>query len=152
MDIEVGKNSYMTIEEADKIVEDQYFEDDAEYEYWNSLDNKGKTRLILKGTSEIDILPFLGSKVVGFGMSWPRSIFGVYTECPYDIKVAIVRHSISERLQNKREETSLIKNGVKSYSIKGASISFSDDAGVKSKVAGVIDFDIYKSYLSKWTY
>lgn len=153
MQFEVNVNTYMTVEEADSIIEDIYFEDDVEREYWESLDDVGKQRLILRGTKIIDTLPFLGVQYPGFqNMKWPRLITFRYVECPYDVKVAIVLQSIKDILNSKKDEYNLLELGVKSYSIKGASISFADTGINTGKLSNGVYDTIYNEYLSKWVY
>lgn len=152
MTFEIGKNSYMSIDEANDIVNSIYFDEDEEYIIWKALKDEDKEKLIIKTTRIIDKLLFLGNFVNLYGMSWPRYINGRLVDCPDDVKIAIVVQSISDRIENKSKEANLIKKGVKSYSIKDASITFSDNASIKSKVYGAINQEVYMNYLSKWTY
>ena len=154
MDYIKGENTYMSVEEADALISDVYFEDDPEYKYWESLDELNKQKLIVRGTSEIEKLHFIGYKVnAPFKLNWPRFIDGETVEIPRDVLIAILKQSLSERLESKTEEYDLINKGVKSYSIKGASISFSDSAVNNSnKVNGNIYSSIYNRYLCRWVY
>ena len=59
-------------------------------------------------------------------MPWPRLTSAGLTECPYDVKVAILKQGLRDRTNSNKNETKLQELGVKSYSIKNASITFGD--------------------------
>ena len=152
MEFVKGTTTYMSVEEADSIITDEFFEDEDEFILWSSLDELGKQRIILKGTRLIDRLPFLGIQYPGYqAMKWPRLIQYQYIDCPYEVKVGILRQALKDKINNAKEEHKLQELGVKSYSIKGASISFNDNV-TQSKLSNGIYDDIYDTYLSKWTY
>lgn len=151
MTFEIGKNTYMSVEEADSIIDDIYDETEQEYIGWNALDEKQKQRKILKGTRLIDDLPFLGVKYPCYStLKWPRLINLNKVDCPYDIKAAILKQSLKDMINSNREESQLQELGVKSYSIKGASISFSDSQN--QKLSNGIYSSIYNEYLTRWIY
>lgn len=62
MIFELGVNTYMTVEEADSIIDDEFDSTEEEYVLWNSLDEKGKQRIILKGTRAISGLVWRGQR------------------------------------------------------------------------------------------
>ena len=152
MQFEVNVNTYMTVEEADSIIEDIYFEDDEEYILWQTFDEVGKQRMILQGTRLIEKLTFLGISIPGYqSMKWPRLIQYRYVDCPYDVKVAILKQAIKDKINQAKSEYDLQELGVKSYSIKGASISFSDNMKQGKLSNGIYD-TIFDEYLSNWVY
>lgn len=148
MTFEVGVNTYMTVEEADSIIEDE-FDNDEEVTLWNTLDEKGKQRVILKGTRKIDSMIWVGIRQVAYqNLSWPRFIQGRVKDCPYDIKVGILKQAIKDKINDSKQEIKLQELGVKSYSIKGASITF-DNKNKERLNNGVYD-EVYREYLVNW--
>jgi hypothetical protein len=152
MKFEVNKDTYMTIEEADSIIEDEFDSESIEYKLWSQLDEKGKQRLILKGTRLSDRLPYIGTQVPGNqSMRWPRLIQWQPTECPYDIKLGILKQSIRDSINTNKQEHKLQELGVKSYSIKGASITFTENK-VNCKLTNGMYEDIFHECFGKWVY
>lgn len=151
MEFEIGTNTYMSVTEADSIMAAEFDSESAEYILWSQLDDLGKQRLIIKGTRLADKLPYIGTQYPGTNsLRWPRLISSRYFECPYDIKVGILKQSTKEAINSSKNEHKLQELGVKSYSIKGASISFTDKA--YNKIALGIYEDIYSECFSKWVY
>lgn len=147
-----GVNTYMDLEEADSIVDDIYFEDDDEYKMWQSLDDKSKQRIILKATRLLDNLTWLGNAYPGYNtLRWPRLIQFEIIDCPYDVKAAILKQGLKEKKNSMTDYHKLQESGVKTYSVKNASISFTDNTG-KNKLSNGVYGDIYSEYLRKWTY
>lgn len=151
MELTVGTNSYMSLEEANTIVENELLDTSNEYKNWNSLNENNKTKLIIKGTRIIDSIPFRGVKYnlskVG-ELQWPRLINNELIECPPEVKVALIRQVLREYTNSSRQEMQLQEMGVKSYSINKASISFGDKNS--TKLDNGIYNDIYFELLKKW--
>lgn len=150
MDIIKGVNSYMTLEEAKSIASDELEGDSLTL--WNTLDDAGKTRLILRATRKIENLVFIGHKVGRMNtqpLSFPRYIELKNTECPYEIKVGIIKQGIREISLSNSEEQTLQERGVKSYTINGASITFGDIDGTVKLTSGLYS-DIYSECFEKW--
>lgn len=151
MELTVGTNSYMSLEEANTIVENELLDTSNEYKNWNSLNENNKTKLIIKGTRIIDSIPFRGVKYnlskVG-ELQWPRLINNELVECPPEIKVALIRQVLRDYTNSSRQEMQLQEMGVKSYSINKASISFGDKNS--TKLDNGIYNDIYFELLKKW--
>lgn len=151
MELVKGKNSYMDLEEANSIINDIFFDDEEEAVVWNGLSDDDKTKLIYRATRLVDNLVFIGTQYYpGEQLKWPRLIQCRYTECPGDVKVAILAQGIKDKQDKTREEEKLKELGVKTYSIKGASISFGDNN--KYKLTNGIYSSIFDLYLSKWVY
>lgn len=152
MEFVVGKTTYMSVEEADSIITDEFFEDDPEAILWSTYTELDKQRVILKGTRLVDNLPFLGRQYPGYqSMKWPRLIQWQYVDCPYEVKVGILKQVLKDNINNNKDEHKLQELGVKSYSIKGASITFTDNV-TQSKLSNGIYDDIFAIYFSKWVY
>lgn len=151
MIFQVGINTYMTVAEADQIVEDE-FDDGAEKELYESLDEISKQRLILTGTRKISTIIWRGRQYPGFqSMQWPRLITYRYVDCPYDVKIAILKQALKDKIYSASKEASLIDAGISQYKIKDASISFSENAEKANRLDNGIWEEVYRDYLDKWT-
>lgn len=154
MKLVVGQNSYITLEEANEIVSDEYLSSSNEYKIWAELSDDDKIKLIIKGTSKIENQAFLGIKINSWGMAWPRYLYNKEVDCPDDVKKAIMKNILTEQKYARTKEQQLQDLGVTSYKVKDASISFTTSGSgnnSNSKVNGIYK-DIYDEYLSKWTY
>lgn len=164
----VGKNSFMTLEEADKIISDNFMDTDNEFIVWDGLSESNKAVLIIKATRPInsEALLYRGKKVdIAQAMEFPRDVSddsqlsGIYDndilECPDEIKQAIVLMCIDGYLTGQTEEAAMIKKGIQSYKIKDASVTFNTDnshnnsnvtvGGVASMPRGIWD-SCFRSY------
>lgn len=142
----------MTVEEADSIVNDVFFTDDDDAKLWAGMTSDSKSKVIYAGTKLINRLPFIGVRYPGLNrMPWPRLTSTGLTECPYDVKVAILKQGLRDRTNSNKNETKLQELGVKSYSIKNASITFGDQLS-KLKLTNGVYQDIFSEYLENWVY
>lgn len=157
MDLIVGVNSYMTLAEANSIVENMYLSNDTQRVYWNKLGNSDKGTLIYRTTKKIDTfnMNYKGSKATAEQpMQFPRklnndasSIF----ECPENIKIAIILQMFNDFDSENNDEIKLRDMGVKSFSDGGgASISFSDIPKDKVKINNV-NKNIFDTYIKPYT-
>lgn len=151
MMLAVGVNSYMSLEEADAIIENELLDSDEEYTVWNSLSDKNKEKLIVRGTHTVDAIPFRGVKYninkVG-ELQWPRLINNEFIVCPLEVKLAVLLQALRDYTNSSKQENKLQELGVKSYSINKASITFSDKNN--NKLDNGIYNDIYYNILKKW--
>ena len=151
MSIEIGINSYMSLDEANEIIEEELLSNDSDLISWKALSDTDKEKLVIIGTRLVDKLPFLGikynDKIV---LQWPRVMNNNEIECPRDIKIGLLKQVLRDYGNKDKQETKLQELGVKSYSIKNASISFSDVNS--NKLSNGVYKDIYLEYFSKWTY
>ena len=151
MSIEIGINSYMSLDEANEIMEEELLSNDSDLMAWKALSDTDKEKLVIIGTRLVDKLPFLGikynDKIV---LQWPRVMNNKEVECPRDIKIGLLKQVLRDYYNKNKQETKLQELGVKSYSIKNASISFSDVNS--NKLSNGVYKDIYLEYFSKWTY
>ena len=151
MMLTVGVNSYMSLEEADTIIENELLDSDEEYTIWNSLNNKNKEKLIVRGTRTVDVIPFRGVKYniskVG-ELQWPRLINNELIECPDDIKLGLLIQVLRDYKYKDRQETTLLELGVTNYKIKDASISL--DPSKINKLGNGVYNDIFDLYFRKW--
>jgi len=143
----VDSDTYMTLVEANEIVEEELLSDSSEAVVWGKLSSKDKEILIKKATKLVDKVIFLGTRAGGL-MEWPRYINNKLTQCPTDVKIAIILQALRPLVEN-NEENKMQELGIKSYSVEGSSVSFSDKYKVKTR--GVYT-DIFQAYLEKITF
>lgn len=72
-------------------------------------------------------------------------------ECPYDVKAAILKQGLRDRINSNKNETKLQELGVRTYSIKNASVTFGDGLS-KIKLNNGVYSDIFSEYLDRWVY
>ena len=151
MMLAVGVNSYMSLEEADAIIENELLDSDEEYTLWNSLSDKNKEKLIVRGTRTVDVIPFRGVKYNISSvkdLQWPRLIDNELIECPDDIKLGLLVQVLRDYKNKSKQETNLLELGVTNYKIKDASISL--DPSKVNKLCNGIYNDIFDLYIRKW--
>lgn len=145
MILEVGVNSYLTVEEADILVSNNLDDDSEDSIEWNKLNTDSKEKLLIKGTRLIDKLPYLGVKYnPSSKLNWPRIINNKLKECPDDVKLGLICQMLKSRRNSSKQELKLQELGVKDYKIKNASISFADKNNTK------VDCGIYKSIFNEY--
>ena len=157
MEITVGKNSYLDIEEADTLLNEELFSDDAELIEWKALSNDDKAKILIRGTRKVDTLPFIGYKIKADSeqtLQWPRLIRNNLMDCPIYIKLGMLRQILREKISRSKSENKQMQNlidmGVKEYKIKDSSISFSDKK--VNIMSNEVYLDIYREYFAPWTY
>lgn len=145
MILEVGVNSYLTVEEADTLVSNNLDDDSEDSIEWNMLNTDSKEKLLIKGTRLVDKLPYLGVKYnPSSKLNWPRIINLNKKECPDDVKLGLICQMIKSRRNSSKQELKLQELGVKDYKIKNASITFADKNNTK------VDCGIYKSIFDEY--
>lgn len=143
--LEVGINSYLTVEEADILVSNNLDDDSEDSLEWNKLNTDSKEKLLIKGTRLVDKLPYLGIKYnPSSELSWPRMINFNKKECPDDVKLGLICQMLKSRRNSSKQELKLQELGVKDYKIKNASITFADKNNTK------VDCGIYKSIFNEY--
>lgn len=151
MILEVGVNSYLTVEEADILVSNNLDDDSEDSLEWNKLSTDSKEKLLIKGTRLADKLPYLGVKYnPSSKLNWPRMINLNKKECPDDVKLGLICQMIKDRRNSSKQELKLQELGVKDYKIKNASITFADKN--TTKVDCGIYKDIFDEYFIKYIY
>lgn len=145
MILEVGVNSYLTVEEADILVSNNLDDDSEDRLEWNKLSTDSKEKLLIKGTRLVDKLPYLGVKYnPSSKLNWPRIINLNKKECPDDVKLGLICQMIKSRRNSSKQELKLQELGVKDYKIKNASITFADKNNTK------VYCGIYKSIFDEY--
>ena len=73
--LEVGKNSYVTVQEATEYINAHYSAKNALCAHWTACPDDYKERYLLKSMQEIEALPFVGRKTVWSNeLQFPRSL------------------------------------------------------------------------------
>lgn len=71
--LEVGVDSYITLEEADNLINNYFMSSDTAYQAWETLEDKDKEALLRNSCRDIDSLKFDGRrKVPGQILEFPR--------------------------------------------------------------------------------
>lgn len=148
MALVIGENSFVTLEEAQSIVEDELYSDSSEYTLWESLSDSDKEKICKKGTMAINSLEFIGQRYVWkTKLKFPRVIDGIET-IPQEIKVAAVVNGLMDKVACSGEQYNLIKNGIKSMSVGPNSVSL--DASKFNGVNGARVYDDAKVLVRKY--
>lgn len=146
----VGVNSYISVDEAKNIANDYIFEEN-KMSWLDTLSENDISKLINISTKKIEKLYFKGVKVTPEqNMQFPRIISGKNTDIPEDLKIAIVLQAVEDGYSVNDEEIQLRDKGVSKYSVDGASIEFSEKA-VKDKLNCGIYVYIFSQYLKQFS-
>ena len=148
MALVVGENSYVTIEEAQSIVDNELYSDSSESILWESLSDKDKELICKKGTMAINSLEFIGHRLVWKNkLKFPRVIDGI-EQIPDEIKMAAVINGLMDKVATSSEQYKLIDKGIKSMSVGPNSVSF--DTSKFSGLNGTRVYDDAKVLIRKY--
>ena len=159
MELKVGCNSYMTMDEVNEYINSNYASATPERKAWEALSDDDKAVTIIRSTRLVDrdSMLYIGRKVDKFQkMQFPRdvpSLFGVHTlNCPDGIKEGIILIALRELVYSDTEEMNMINKGIKSFSDGGGlSMSFNtSDSIIGNKVNG-ISIDIFNGYFAGYS-
>ena len=138
-------DSYMTLEEVEEIKQVIIPAGSSEDKCWDSLSPDAKLRSVLLATNLLEnTLMFVGKRFdKNQGFQFPRVYKGRIINLPDEYKMGIVLQAVKTITSNSSEKNELLKSGVKSYEVEGASISFFDSAYEKQKDKNGIYKDVY---------
>lgn len=131
MELVVGENTYVTIEEANEYVENSMLSTDGRKTAWEKLCDNDKAVYLRNSLLEIESLPFIGYKVfLDQPLCFPRvrSAFGSPTTIPNIIKTAQMKNALA--MLPVTENAGILKrkqlqlSGVTSTSMEGFSESY----------------------------
>lgn len=143
--IELYKNSYVTVEDADN-----YFSQKLDADFWEELDTVQKEKALITASRQIDLLPFLGVKFeLNQPMSFPRIIQGKIYDMLDKVKEAVCEQAVYLLSENYKQNSN-----IKSVTLGSASLSFKDNADfsisdeARKLLSGLLKtgFDIEKSF------
>jgi hypothetical protein len=151
--IEIGINSYFTLDEANKIIKTLISTDPA-VEIWNNLSDDDKECLILNVTEEYDNTEcyYRGHKVdSNQTLQFPRYINGNIIECPSKIKKGLLLQGLRALKLDNTEEAQMREQGIVSFSDgSGAKVEFSDSFIDKQSGTGIYN-DIWNKYFREYS-
>ena len=154
MELIVGQNSYMTVAEADELIQYLPFNDSCR-KLWESLENNEKTSVIISSTFmyDKDSMEYKGiKKNKEQNLQFPRIYNDNEIECPFDIKLGLLVIGLSDISSNDSEEESLRKAGIKSFADgSGAKMEFVENFKTTHVNSIGIDKDIWKRYFEKYS-
>ena len=154
MELIVGQNSYMTVAEADELIQYLPFNDSCR-KLWESLENNEKTSVIISSTFmyDKDSMEYKGiKKNKEQNLQFPRIYNDNEIECPFDIKLGLLVIGLSDISSNDSEEESLRKAGIKSFADgSGAKMEFVENFKTTHVNYIGIDKDIWKKYFEKYS-
>lgn len=119
MAIIVGKNSYVTLDEANDYIENYYTSNDKLRKAWEELEDTDKEVMLLNGARAIESLVLLGKRATRTqSMEFPRRIDHVIQhEVPDNVKYAQIETSISFADTTIKKRQDLINAGVTQFRI-----------------------------------
>ncbi len=155
MEIVVGQNSYMTVAEADELIQYLPFNDSCR-KLWESLDDENKkTSIILSSTFlyDNDSMEYIGiKKDKEQSLQFPRIYKDNEIDCPFYVKLGLLILGLSDISSNDSEEESLRKAGIKSFADgSGAKMEFIENFKTTHVNSVGIDKDIWKRYFEKYS-
>lgn len=155
MEIVVGQNSYMTVAEADELIQYLPFNDSCR-KLWESLgDDNKKASIILSSTFlyDNDSMEYIGvKKDKEQSLQFPRIYKGNEIDCPFYVKLGLLILGLSDISSNDSEEESLRKAGIKSFADgSGAKMEFIENFKTTHVNSIGIDKDIWKKYFSEYS-
>lgn len=137
MALEVGKNSYVTVAEADEYITSHYRSNSKDRQRWSELPEEDKEILLQNACTEIELLPFPGRKADREQeLAFPRlpQQYGQAQDPPKRILAAQIELALWLSDGGKQEELSqrqeLQGQGVTSFSLGDLSESY--QGGVSS--------------------
>lgn len=159
MELKVGCNSYMTMDEVNEYINSNYASATPERKAWEALNDDDKAVTIIKSTRLVDrdSMLYVGRKVDKFQkMQFPRdvpSLCGVHTlDCPDEIKEGIILIALRELVYSDTEEMNMINKGIKSFSDGGGlSMSFNTSDSIIGKKVNGISIDIFNGYFAGYS-
>lgn len=154
MELVIGQNSYMTVAEADELIQYLPFNDTCR-KVWESLEDSEKTSVILSSTFMYDkeSMEYRGvKKDKEQGLQFPRIYNKNEIECPLDVKLGLLVLGLSNISSNNSEEESLRREGIKSFADgSGAKMEFIENFKNTHENSIGIDNDIWKIYFEKYS-
>lgn len=127
MDLIVGENTYMSLDEANEII--NYLLPCDEKTIWEQMKNEEKESIIVGSTFLYDNnkMEYKGNKVnEDQSLQFPRNINNKIVECPKDIKIGLLLLGLNNVKNNNSKEYKLREQGVTKYKINHAEIDFKD--------------------------
>lgn len=117
MALKIGYNSFVTLEEAQSIVEEELYSDSLEYILWSRLNESDREKICKQGALDINTLEFIGRRDVSkYKLKFPRIIHGEEV-IPEEIKIASVLNGLMTKVTKDGDHYKLIRDGVESMTV-----------------------------------
>lgn len=156
----VGENSYISLDEANSLVENNYISFSDEYKFWSSLSDNDKAVMVLNATNLITDDTFLWKGVRADSeqnLVFPRKLENDdIIEFSDKMKIGLIELVMRMNATNFNKFGQLIKNGISSFSDgAGMSVKFVDN--IVNKISGKnsvdrIPVDIFNKYFIEYTW
>lgn len=151
MGLIVGTNSYITIQEADQLIADNFMSTDPIRIFWGNISNESdKESIILSSTKKFDrdsMCYKWFKQDIDQPLQFPRvDVKNNVIECPEDIKLGLLLQGVKTNMMNKYAEYQELKaQGVKQFADgSGAKIEFFDTFQVKDVDKSIMNNGMYK--------
>lgn len=148
MKLVVGTNSYVTISEADKIIENYLTSEDADLARYNSLEDEDKSIILYKSCVDMQKLKYRGLKSDNSQkLAFPRKNRVGYASDDDMVKLAQVINSLSfiDTTSTASQINEMASNGVSNFKLGSFSISLGGSASSSKSNSGKVE-----SLLSEW--
>lgn len=156
----VGVNSFISLEEANNIIGDNYISTSDTAVWWSGLSDSDKAVCLISATNIINSEQWfwIGKRVdENQSLVFPR--LDVENNKEYDIndtfKLGIIKLMINNNETSLNDMYKLIKSGITSFSDGGGmSVKFGDDVVKKSSLkssSDVIPDDIFRTYFIEYS-
>lgn len=155
----VGQNSFICLDEANEIVNNNYTSFDNEYKFWTELSDDDKRVLLIRGTSLLNSERFVwkGQRVkIDQPLTFPRKLRnGRIIEFGSDMKIGLLELIIKKQIAKSNELDILKLSGVTSFS-DGGGMSVRFDSTSDSKNGGDfigsdIPLSVFNTYFKMYT-
>jgi hypothetical protein len=155
MNLIVGENTYMTVEDANQLLSDFLVSSDPMKKYWDALSNDDKSVLIYSNTQKFDNddMMYRWFKLdAEQPLQFPRiDINKKVIEVPNKIKLGLLINGIQTAMYSKDTDyTSLRDQGIRQYKIKDASVEFFSSADMAGGTLGKTSNGMYKSIFENY--
>lgn len=148
MSLEIGVNSYLTLEEAQSIVDNELYSDSSEFQLWCSLNEREREIICKRGTTAINSLEFIGQRrVYNTKLKWPR-VINCVEDTPYEIKYGALLNGLLDKITVSSDNYKLINSGVKSMTVGPNSVSL--ESNKFTGINGVRVYDDVKNIISRY--
>ena len=154
MELVVGENTYITLEEANELIQYLPFNNSCR-KIFESLNDDEKTSVIISSTFmyDTDSMEYIGiKKNKEQSLQFPRIYKDNEIDCPFYVKLGLLILGLSDISSNDSEEESLRKVGIKSFADgSGAKMEFIENFKTTHVNSIGIDKDIWKKYFSEYS-
>ena len=148
MPLIIGVDSYISVEEADELLQKYFFENDPPIILWSNLTVSNKEIYLRKACLQLESLPFRGAKEHRTQiLSFPRRDGNMATiKLAQALQAIMLTDTIAQDEQAIRNN--IRQSGVKSYKIGNLSETFSSTLGRNFGNVSIQVLEILKRYLS----